>query len=220
MEQLEEKPKRRTFRGIAPEDRQRERRERFMEAGLALYGSRGYHGVTVKELCTEAKLTERYFYESFKDREALFLAVYLRQVETLRGRVLESIRRHLPDARAMARAGLDTFFRGLRESPTSSRILFVDVLSINPAVTEQSRQVTSGLSGFLMQFSESLYPQVREKGLDPAILANGLIGSCINVAMHWVDGGFAQPVEAVRDNCYALFEAVIASWSVKTSTPG
>ena len=189
-----------------------------MEAGLALYGTRGYHGVTVKELCAEAKLTERYFYESFKDREALFLAVYLRQVELLRGRVLESIRRHLPDARAMTRAGLDTFFQGLRENPPSARILFVDVLSINPAITEQSRQVTSGLSGFLLQFTESLYPQVRSKGLDPGILANGLIGACINVAMHWVDGGFEQPVEAVRDNCYAIFEAMIGTWSAHPSS--
>ncbi len=220
MESLDEKPKRRTFKGLAPEERQRERHERFMEAGLALYGTRGYHGVTVKELCAEAKLTERYFYESFKDREALFGAVYQRQVEQLRERVLAVIRRHLPDPRAMARAGLETFFQGLREDPRCARILFVDVLSISPAMTEQSRQVTSGLSGFLLQFTQALYPQLRAQGLDPEIVATGLVGACINVAMHWVYGGFAQPVEAVRDNCYALFEAMILTWSVKTSKPG
>jgi len=215
-----DKPKRRTFRGLPLEQRQRERHERFMEAGLALYGVRGYHGVTVRELCTEAKLTERYFYESFKDREALFGEVYQRQVEQLRGRVLEVIHRHQPDPRAMARAGLETFFQGLREDPRCARILFVDVLSISPAMTEQSRQVTSGLSGFLLQFTQALYPRLKGDGLDPQIIATGLVGACINVAMHWVYDGFEQPVESVRDNCYALFEAMILSWSVKTSTAG
>ena len=82
-----ETPKRRTFKGMAPEDRQRERRERFMEAGFEAFGLRGYHSVTVREICAEARLTERYFYESFKDREALFSAIYERQVGVLRERI-------------------------------------------------------------------------------------------------------------------------------------
>ncbi|HSW11959.1 MAG TPA: TetR/AcrR family transcriptional regulator [Solimonas sp.] len=212
MDVSSEKPKRRTFKGIAPEDRQRERREKLMEAGLEAYGSRGYHGVTVKEICAEAKLTERYFYESFKDREALFGAVYQREVERLRERVLQDIRQRMPDAQAMARAGLDTFFQGLRDDPRIARILFVDVLSISAEMTGQSWRVTSGLSGFLMQFTQALYPQVRTNGLDPQLIATGLVGACINVAMHWVNSGFAQPLETVRDNCYAIFAAVISSW--------
>ncbi|AXQ30000.1 TetR/AcrR family transcriptional regulator [Solimonas sp. K1W22B-7] len=213
MDDVADKPKRRTFKGIAPEARQRERYERFMEAGLELFGTRGYHGVTVRELCAGAKLTERYFYESFKDREALFGAVYQRQVELLRARVLQNLQRHMPDAQAMTRVGLETFFQGLREDPRCARILFVDVLSISPAMTEQSRQVTSGLSGFLLQFTQTLYPRVQASGLDPSIIATGLVGACINVAMHWVYGGFAEPVEAVRDNCYAIFEGMILTWT-------
>lgn len=213
MNEVADKPKRRSFKGIAPEQRQRERYERFMEAGLQAYGNHGYHAVTVREICAEAKLTERYFYESFRDREALFGAVYQREVEQLRGRVLQTIRQHAPDGRAMARAGLEAFFQGLRDDPRRARILFVDVLSISAAMTGQSRQVTSGLSGFLLQFTQALYPGMQTSGLDPEIVATGLVGACINVAMHWVYGGFAQPVEAVRDSCYAIFEAMIQAWT-------
>ena len=34
--------------------------------------------VTVKDVCQEAKLTERYFYESFKKSEDLFQTIFLK----------------------------------------------------------------------------------------------------------------------------------------------
>jgi len=64
--------KRRSFKGMSLEERQAERRERLMEAGLQAYGTQGFFSVTVRDICIEAKLTERYFYESFKNSEALF----------------------------------------------------------------------------------------------------------------------------------------------------
>src|ERR1700742_1768346 len=69
-------PAKRKFRGVAPEDRKAERHLRLLEAGIEAYGTRGFHAVGVRDVCGLAKLTERYFYESFENREALFLAVY------------------------------------------------------------------------------------------------------------------------------------------------
>ena len=53
-----------------------QRRERLLDAALRVYGTRGYHSTTVKAVCDAAGLTERYFYESFPNGEALFLALY------------------------------------------------------------------------------------------------------------------------------------------------
>ena len=53
---------RRTFKGQSQEERKAERRRRLIEAGINAFGERGYHAVTVRELCAEAQLTERYFY--------------------------------------------------------------------------------------------------------------------------------------------------------------
>ena len=52
----------RRYRGVSEEARQAERRQRFVEAGLTVFGSRGYHSSTVRSICAEAGLTERYFY--------------------------------------------------------------------------------------------------------------------------------------------------------------
>jgi len=213
MNTVADTPKRRTFKGMAPEDRQRERRERFLEAGFEAFGLRGYHGVTVREICAEAKLTERYFYESFKDREALFSAIYERQVGVLRERIGAMLAQHGPDPRAMTRATLNEFFTVLRDDPRMTRVLFVDVLTISPAVEKQARGAIHGWGQMFEQLAQLMFPRIRDSGLDPTIIALGLVGACINIAMSWVSGGFQEPVERIRDNCYAIFDGLIAAWA-------
>lgn len=217
MDAVAETPKRRNFKGIAPEERQRERREKLLAAGLEAYGTRGYHAVTVKEICAEAKLTERYFYESFKDREALFGAVYQGQIALLRDRLGSTISRHAPDPREMARAALDEFFGLLQDDPRMTRILFIDVMSVSPAVERLSRQAIAGWSQMLQQFTQLLYPDARRSGLDPGLIATGLVGACINIAMAWVFGGFRESRASVRDNCYAIFDALISAWAAQAA---
>ena len=60
------KTKERQFKGLSLSERKQLRREKLIEAGIEAYGTHGFFAVTVKDICNEAKLTERYFYESFK----------------------------------------------------------------------------------------------------------------------------------------------------------
>ena len=65
----------RPWRGVSAEDRTSERHERLMEAGLDVFASTGYAACSVREVSRAAGLTERYFYESFENREALLTAL-------------------------------------------------------------------------------------------------------------------------------------------------
>src|ERR1700760_3385627 len=65
-----------TYRGVAMEDRRADRRRRLLEAGVRVIGESGWQSTTVRAVCSEAGLTERYFYESFADRETLLLDVF------------------------------------------------------------------------------------------------------------------------------------------------
>src|SRR5215212_10332014 len=71
----------RRWRGRSASERTAERRERLIEAALEVFGSRGYSASTVRDVCREAGLTERYFYESFPNREALLGALADRIVD-------------------------------------------------------------------------------------------------------------------------------------------
>lgn len=84
-------PTGRPFRGVPSDERQAQRRRQLVEAGLDAFGTRGFHLTGVRDVCASARLTERYFYESFKNLEALFLAVYEAAVERVRSAVTRAL---------------------------------------------------------------------------------------------------------------------------------
>jgi len=66
----------RRWSGVPLEDRQALRREELVAAGVQLLGEASGPAVTVRAVCRQAELTERYFYESFADRDEFVRAVY------------------------------------------------------------------------------------------------------------------------------------------------
>ena len=77
------KTKERQFKGLSLTERKQARREKLIEAGIEAYGTHGFFAVTVKDICNEAKLTERYFYESFKKSDELFQTIFLTLIDQL-----------------------------------------------------------------------------------------------------------------------------------------
>ncbi|PTL59939.1 TetR/AcrR family transcriptional regulator [Paraconexibacter algicola] len=68
--------KQRRYGGKSGEERKAERRERLLSAGLDIVLDRGAAKLTVTGVCQAAGLSERYFYESFKDRTTLLDAIF------------------------------------------------------------------------------------------------------------------------------------------------
>jgi AcrR family transcriptional regulator len=117
---------RRTYGGISAEERVAGRRERLLDAGLELFGTQGFDATGVKELCREAGLTDRYLYESFRDREALFLAVFDRLTDDLFNDVANAVLAVPSEPEAQLRAAVGTFIRALADDPRKPRIIFAD----------------------------------------------------------------------------------------------
>ena len=64
----------RTYGGATSEERRTRRRSALTDAALDLVAEVGWERVTVRAVCARARLNDRYFYESFADRDALLLA--------------------------------------------------------------------------------------------------------------------------------------------------
>ena len=62
--------------GVPLQDRQTLRRDELVAAGVQLLGGAAGPALTVRAVCRAAGLTERYFYESFADRDEFVRAVY------------------------------------------------------------------------------------------------------------------------------------------------
>src|ERR1700685_3533754 len=69
-------PAPRPYRGVSATDRRDQRRQRLIDAGLQLFGTRGVAAVGIVDVCAEAGLTKRYFYENFASIDKLADAVF------------------------------------------------------------------------------------------------------------------------------------------------
>src|SRR6201988_5559819 len=82
----------RNYAGLSADERRLAGRERLIEGAIRAYGELGYRNTTVKAVCEAAGLTERYFYESFANSEALLVAAF--ETVSRRGfKFLEEVRK-------------------------------------------------------------------------------------------------------------------------------
>src|SRR5215218_2940144 len=105
--------------GSTLEDRAAARRAALVEAGVELLGTQGAGGVTVRAVCRGAKLTERYFYESFPDgRDGLLRAVHSQVASEARDAIAAAIATAPPDApERVASAAVAAFTAFLQDDP-------------------------------------------------------------------------------------------------------
>ncbi|HEX4871184.1 MAG TPA: TetR/AcrR family transcriptional regulator [Nevskiaceae bacterium] len=200
------------IKGVALEQRRQARREALLEAATQVFGERGYHAATVREICARAQLTERYFYESFDGLPALFSAAHAR----LNRRLLEATDQALaaapPQPLAMARAGLGVFLALLRDDPAFARIFLIEALTVDAAMARQVSAATQDYEQQLLRVARVFFPDAEQRGLDVGYIASGLIGVNVQLATRWVRGGYREPLETVLANALAFYEAMIRQW--------
>lgn len=200
----------RRYRGVSEDVRQAERRQRFIAAGLTTFGTRGYHHSTVRSICGEAGLTERYFYESFENSEDLLCVVYEHVVQRVRERVLASLLDVSGEPAEVSQAGLAAFLHCMRDDPRMAQILFVEVLGVSERVDTLYRLTTENFVQLLMRLSAPvLNPEELPAPLQPDVIASGLIGAIVMSVSRWMLSGFHETVEVMAANLQAMFVAVV-----------
>ena len=191
----------RQFKGLSLDERKSLRRQKLIEAGLQAYGTHGFFAVTVKEICTEAKLTERYFYESFKRSEELFKTIYLNLVENLQENIVQQVNLAMPNRERMIEAGLATLLHTLQDDPRIARILFIDAILVQELHGQTIHESISLFDRTIFNFLQVLFPKQLSNPSQINLLAAGLNGYVMQIAMRWVVGGFKQPVDEVLHIC-------------------
>ena len=183
----------RTYGGISAEDRVAARRERLLDAGLEVFGTRGFEAAGIRDLCREAGLTDRYLYESFGSREALFLAVFDRVTDELFTSVAEAVAAVGPKPEQQLRAAIGTFVRMLADDPRKPRIVFADTGGEHMKAT-------------LRRFQSLVAATASQHGVrDPDLLALALVGTLERVVVEWQDGHLDRDVDAITGDVSALF---------------
>jgi AcrR family transcriptional regulator len=202
------KKRERLYAGRGASDRARERRRRFLDAGLSCFGTQGYAATTIKQLCAEAGLTERYFYESFESREALFVAVAAECVTGLFGSLtLAKARGSSPSDQT--EAILRAFFGWFHDDPRRIRIQLVDPMLISSVTQEIYVEVVRLFVQFASDLAMDWYElSADDPRIDADLIGTMLVGGLVEVVKEWARGGFARPIDEVVRNAKLPFDAI------------
>lgn len=200
----------RVYGGKAAEARSHERRERLIAAGVELFGTQGYSTTTVRHVCTEAGLTERYFYESFENREELFVAVATHCVSGLVEVIVRARAEVDETPTEQIRAMLTAYFEWFRADARRARIQLFEPLLISPRFHELYRDVVSLFVAMIADIATRYFAEsIAARGLDATLLATGLAGAATELVKDWAVAGYERPIGDLVRNAEFLFTATI-----------
>jgi AcrR family transcriptional regulator len=177
----------RTYGGRTGEDRRTARRQRLLAAGLELLGTEGHAATTVRGTCRAARLTPRYFYESFDDLDAFVTAVFEREVGEATAHILSAYDAAPDDAHAKARAVIDACVRHLTDDPRRARVLFTEGLG-DDGLARRRLDTMHAVGQLIATMARHFYG--RQDDDEPIAELTGalLIGGFVESVTAWLDG--------------------------------
>jgi AcrR family transcriptional regulator len=197
-------PSPRRYLGITAAERRAQRRERLLEAGLELFGTRGYAETAVRDICSEASLNTRYFYESFKSNEDLLLQVYERIVAEMTAAVME-VTASAGTIEEQARAGLRAAWGLMAEDPRKARVVAVEVVGASARLERVRRRDRHFFADILVRNAMSLAGPDVKLTFDPVLNARALTGAGLELMGDWVNEELDASVEEIVDYLTQLF---------------
>ncbi len=193
-----ELPPTRSYRGLSQDERRAERRARLIAAAIAVYGERGYHQATVKAVCESAGLTERYFYESFANSEALLIDSFNAVTYSVLGEITQAAKEAGRARTARSRAMLHAYFAALQREPQSARVFLVEIRGV-------SRAVDQAFDTALRAIGREVARIVAPPGaVGDELLQAGVVGGVIHIALRWIEDGYQPGIESVVDTALKL----------------
>jgi len=201
----------RPYGGVHADTRRQERRARILAAGLEVIGTRGFHLSTVRDVCAQSGLSERYFYESFKNMGLLFEALYAdlhaeAQRRVMAGFVGASALK--ADAMQMAEAALIAWLLYLKEDVHRARILLIEAISVNESSLRSTKAAFQDFTSIIQAFVQRLYPDIGKLGYETQMMSSVLTGACLQGAKTWMWADFRQPVEEVASHLTVVFRSL------------
>ena len=208
------KTKERQFKGLSLSERKQLRREKLIEAGIETYGTHGFFAVTVKDICNEAKLTERYFYESFKKSEQLFQTIFLKLIDELQHNVMQAIMQASSDPHKMIDAGLRALLTTLKDNPRMARIIYIDAMLVQELHNQATiHETMTRFDRMIQAFVMLMMPQINRSEREISLVATGLNGYVTQIAIRWVVSGFKQSFEEVLTSSRIVFISLLETFS-------
>lgn len=190
----------RRYHGLTAAERTARRRAAILRAALELFGTHGYAASSVKQVCRSAQLTERYFYESFTDREDCLASLYDELIDRLESVTLTAVEHATADPAysdpvdASAAAGLDALVRDLTSDRRRARVILIEVVGVSDAMEIRRHRVLWRFADLVL----GVWTGDAEASTRARLMAMALVGGLNHLLVDWLMGdGTAQPSELI-----------------------
>ncbi|MFJ4466624.1 TetR/AcrR family transcriptional regulator [Streptomyces sp. NPDC089424] len=189
------------YGGRSAQERQAERRRRFLDAALRLFGeSPGYRATTVAALSEAAGLSTRQFYEEFHTLEDALAALHL-QVNALAEEAVLAAAAGTRESPVGERA--DAIFRAyagnVTADPRRVRITFVEIVGVSPRMEEQRLTRRARWVDLICAEAHAAAERGEAARRDYRLAATAFIGSVNGLVHDWSTGRVPATLDEVVD---------------------
>jgi AcrR family transcriptional regulator len=178
------------------QDRSRARRQRILDAGIAVFSRKGYRDSVVDEIAAEAQTSKGGVYFHFPNKQAIFLAL-LQQMGNLLIRRVEDAMRAEEAPVARGDAALLTVLRTFGTHRALARLFLVEAMGAGREFNDAMIDLHARCAALIKRNLDDAVTQGVIPPLDTDIAAVAWFGAIYEVAMRWVLTGSPERLEDV-----------------------
>ncbi|MET9421262.1 MULTISPECIES: TetR/AcrR family transcriptional regulator [unclassified Streptomyces] len=199
------------YGGRSAEERRAERRSRFLDAGLQLFGDTpGYRATTVAALSDAAGLSTRQFYEEFRSLEDVLAALHLQVNDWAEEAALAALEEaaDLPLAER-ATAVFRAYAANVTGDPRRIRITFLEIVGVSPQMERQRLTRRARWVDFICAQAATAVERGEADPRDYRVAAAAFIGSVNGLLHDWTVGWVDATLDDLVDELVRMLLGIL-----------
>ncbi|TMR21768.1 TetR/AcrR family transcriptional regulator [Nonomuraea turkmeniaca] len=186
---------------MSAEQRLADRRERLMTAAYTLYAKPGFAATTIERLCSEARISNRAFYECFGGREELLQALHERCVEESLAVVTKAVQEAPNTLEGRVKAGIRAYIEFTTADWRRARIMHVEVRRSGDVLTTSRQRAIEDFAR-LVEEASSDFPQAAP---NRRLVALGVVGALQELLIEWLLTDDQPHIDELVDTAVHIF---------------
>lgn len=176
----------RAYRGASAEEREAERRQRLLDTALTLFAEQGYARTPIEQLCAEAKVTARHFYQLFGSREGLLQALYAQLMQDLGGALLSALSKPKANIAEQLPLAVRTLVEHYLADNRRARIGVLEVVGVSPEMERLRRAAIHDMAKLIALYMKQLAAQGDLPDRDYHLTSIAIVGGINELMADWL----------------------------------
>jgi AcrR family transcriptional regulator len=197
----------RSYGGRSAAERAGDRRDRLVEAAISVLAAQGERA-TMTAICQAAGLTERYFYESFPNRDAALVAALDTVTEEIAADALGALQASTGPTEARVHAMTESFARWATEHPDRARVAVVHA-SATSALRTRRHELVRAVGDLAAKEAAGLYGDRAWPPDRAQVQGLVFVGGLAELVSLWLTGDVELSTAELADATADLFAQLL-----------